>query len=109
VISGYLSTIEDAVNQRGKGNTCGSQFLFGLRAIGDISDVAGLIAPRPCQIQIGDGDKCFIEADAMGAFAHLRSIYRAAGADAQLELDRFVGGHVIDLAPAVEFLTRRLA
>ncbi len=108
VISGYLSTIEDAVNQRGRGNTCGSQFLLGLRGIGDISDVAGLIAPRPCQVQIGIEDTCFIESDAMRAFTHLRAIYRAAGAERALELDRFQGGHEIDLEPAVAFFQRHL-
>jgi dienelactone hydrolase len=108
VISGYLSTISDALGDRGRGNTCGSQFLFGLRTIGEISDVAGLIAPRPCLVQIGSQDTCFIERDALAAFNHLRRIYRASGAGPNLELDHFDGGHEMNVTTAVEFLRRRL-
>jgi hypothetical protein len=108
VISGYLSTLADALGDRGRGNTCGSQFLFGLRTIADIADVAGLIAPRACMIQMGERDRCFEVSDAMTAYRHLAKIYRAAGAASQLELDRFGGGHEFNVAPAVEFLRRRL-
>ena len=109
VISGYLSTIADALGDRGRGNTCGSQFLFGLRAIGEIADVAGLIAPRPCLVQIGRKDPCFIERDALSAYRDVQKIYRAAGAAKNLELDLFNGGHEFNVAPALEFLRRRLA
>ena len=108
VISGYLSTIADALGDRGRGNTCGSQFLFGLRTIGEIADVAGLIAPRACMVQIGKRDQCFIDGDAIGAYRHLRRIFRAAGAADALELDHFDGGHEINAEPALEFLQRRL-
>jgi hypothetical protein len=105
----YLSTLTDALNDRGRGNTCGSQFMFGLRRYGDISDVAGLIAPRSCMVQIGSRDECFIEEDALAAFRHLETIYRAAGAADRLVLDHFEGVHEIDLDPALAFLRERLA
>jgi dienelactone hydrolase len=108
VISGYLSTLEDALGDRGRGNTCGSQFLFGLRTIGDIADVAGLIAPRASLIQMGRRDTCFIESDALSAYRHLRRIYRGAGAAEKLELDHFEGAHEFNVAPALEFLQKRL-
>jgi dienelactone hydrolase len=107
VISGYLSTIGD-VGDRGGGNTCGSQFVFGLRAIGDIADVAGLIAPRPCLVQIGKRDEIFDERDGLLAYQHLRRIYRAAGSDA-LELNHFDGGHEFHVPPVLAFLRRHLA
>jgi dienelactone hydrolase len=109
VICGYLSTIGDALSPRGGGNTCGSQFVFGLRAIGEIPDVAGLIAPRPCLVQIARRDPIFHDDDAMRAYRHLQKIYRAAGAGDQLELDHFDGVHEHNIAPAIEFLARRLA
>ena len=108
VIVCYLSTIADALTDRGKANTCGSQFMFGLRSIGDISDVAGLIAPRPCMAQIASNDSCFVEDDALSAFHHLESIYNAAGASENLELDNFEGVHEIDLDAAVSFLKKTL-
>jgi dienelactone hydrolase len=107
-ICGYLSTLADALGDRGRGNTCGSQFLFGLRTIGDIPDVAGLIAPRPCLVQMGSKDGCFLESDALAAYQHLERIYRAAGAGEQLELDHFDGGHEVNPGPLLEFLGRRL-
>ncbi|MBT4498449.1 MAG: alpha/beta fold hydrolase, partial [Gemmatimonadetes bacterium] len=108
VIVCYMSSIEDALGDRGKGNTCGSQFMFGLGQLGNISDVAGLIAPRACMVQIGSDDTCFVEADALKAFRHLRTIYRAAGAGRDLILDNFEGGHEIDLEAGVSFLQERL-
>ena len=108
VIICYLSTLTDALNDRGRGNTCGSQFMFGLRACGDISDVAGLIAPRRCMVQIASDDACFIEADAMAAFHHLERVYAASGCRDNLVLDLFEGGHEVDVDPALAFLKEHL-
>ena len=108
VIICYLSTITDALNDRGRGNTCGSQFMFGLRQDGEISDVAGLIAPRACMVQIASNDTCFIEADAKSAFDHLEKIYTAAGHRDNLELDYFEGVHEVDVEPALGFLKKHL-
>jgi hypothetical protein len=82
--------------------------MFGLGQLGNISDVAGLIAPRACMVQIGSDDTCFVEADALRAFRHLQRIYRAAGAGRHLILDHFKGGHEIDLEAGVAFLRERL-
>jgi dienelactone hydrolase len=108
IIVCYLSTLTDALNDRGRGNTCGSQFMFGLRQHGEVSDVAGLIAPRPCMVQIASNDTCFIEADAKSAFSHLEQIYAAAGSGDNLELDYFEGGHEVNLEPAVAFFKKHL-
>jgi dienelactone hydrolase len=106
VISGYLSSIGEALNDRGGGNTCGSQFLFGLRTIADIADVAGLISPRPCMVQMGEKDPIFAIDDAAKAAKHLGTIYRAAGGT--LEVDRFKGTHELNTDPALRFLARHL-
>ena len=108
VIVCYLSTLTDALGDRGRGNTCGSQFMFGLRAAGDIADVAGLIAPRACMVQIGADDRCFIESDALAAFEHLKKIYAACGKPERLILDHFQGEHEIDLEPGIAFLAEQL-
>lgn len=108
VIVCYLSTLTDALNDRGRGNTCGSQFMFGLRKAGDIADVAGLIAPRACMVQIGSDDMCFIEADALAAFAQLEKIYAASGHRDQLVLDHFQGEHEINLETGMAFLEEQL-
>ncbi|MBI1924941.1 hypothetical protein HYR99_11930 [Candidatus Poribacteria bacterium] len=82
--------------------------MFGLRQHGEVSDVAGLIAPRPCMVQIASNDTCFIEADAKNAFSHLEQIYAAAGSGDNLELDYFEGGHEVDLEPAISFFKKHL-
>jgi len=109
VIVCYLSTLTDALNDRGRANTCGSQFMFGLRKAGDIADVAGLIAPRACMVQIGSNDLCFIEADALAAFDQLEKIYAASRQRDRLVLHHFQGEHEIDLAPGIAFLAERLS
>jgi len=108
VIVCYLSTLTDALNDRGRGNTCGSQFMFGLRKAGDIADVAGLIAPRACMVQIGSDDMCFIEADALQAFKQVEKIYEASGHCDQLVLDHFQGEHEINLETGIAFLEAHL-
>ena len=108
VIVCYLSTLTDALNDRGRGNTCGSQFMFGLRQHGDIADVAGLIAPRPCMVQLGSDDKCFIVEDALAAFGHLDGIYAASGKRENLVLEHFLGGHEIDVETGLAFLEKQL-
>ena len=108
VISCYLSTLMDALGERNVANCCGSQFLFGLYQYGDISDVAGLIAPRPCLVQTGREDACFIEPDAKMAYAHLEKIYAASGKPDRLEMDLFSGGHEVNVEPAVAFLKQYL-
>ena len=108
VIVCYLSTLIDALNDRGRGNTCGSQFMFGLRKAGEIADVAGLIAPRACMAQIGSDDMCFIQSDALSAFRQLERIYAASGHPDQLVLDHFQGEHEINLETGIAFLEERL-
>ena len=108
VIVCYLSTLTDALNDRGRGNTCGSQFMFGLRKAGDIAEVAGLIAPRACMAQIGSDDMCFIEADALTSFKQLEKIYAASGQADRLVLDHFQGEHEINLETGIAFLEERL-
>jgi dienelactone hydrolase len=84
VISGYLSTLNDAMSMRALGNYCGAQYLPGLLNWGDIPDVVGLIAPRPLLIEAGEKDDCFIFEDATIAFEKVQRIYQAAGVSDRL-------------------------
>jgi len=94
-ISGYVSTIKgDAMGMRGLGNFCGAQYMPGLLTIGDIPEVAGLIAPRPLVVETGEQDQCFVIDDARAAFEQLARIYAAAGAADRLVPDVHPNGHV---------------
>lgn len=92
-ISGYVSTIDDAMGTRGLGNFCGSQYMPGLRTIGEIADVAALIAPRPLVVEMGELDQCFVIEDMKRAFAHLQAAYKAAGAAGRLHADIHPNSH----------------
>jgi dienelactone hydrolase len=88
VVSGYLSTVRgDALNERGKGNTCGAQHVPGLLRHGDIPDMLGLACPKPVLFEIGKQETCFHYPDMMKAYRHLRRIYQAAGALDRLSVD----------------------
>ncbi len=86
-ISGYLSTLDDAISRRGLGNYCGAQYLPGLLEWGDIPDVVGLIAPRPLLIEAGKRDDCFVFPDTTRAYERLAGIYTAAGHPERLDRD----------------------
>nr|MDO8117058.1 alpha/beta fold hydrolase [Candidatus Sigynarchaeota archaeon] len=87
VISGYLSTLDDAISMRGTGNYCGAQYIHGLLEWGDIPDVAGLIAPRPLLIETGIKDDCFVFEDTTKAYHKLQAIYKASGHPENLDRD----------------------
>jgi len=86
-ISGYLSSLDDAMSRRGLGNYCGAQYLPGLLEWGDIPDVVGLIAPRPLLIEAGNRDDCFVFPDTTKAYERLAEIYKAAGHPDRLDRD----------------------
>ena len=108
-ISGYISTVRgDALGMRGRANTCGAQYMPGLLTIGDIPDVAGLIAPRPVCVEMGEKDTCFIIEDAQRACDHLGRIYRAAGAKDRLIADRFPHDHQFSGRKSLDWFDRWL-
>ena len=80
----------------------------GFLKYGDTADVAGLVAPRPLLVQIGEYDFHVDSTKALKAYRHLSKIYRAAGASDFLELDFFDGGYEINVPPVVKFLDERL-
>jgi dienelactone hydrolase len=104
----YLSTIHDALSPRARGNFCGSQYLRGLLTFGDVSTVAGLIAPRPFLVEIGEFDDCFFVEDALRAYRQVEEVYAAAGAPERLQRDVFPGGHAFGGRVTFEFFDRWL-
>jgi len=74
-------------------NYCGMQVAPGLYRLVDLSDLQGLLAPRPLLVDIGTQDTCFNIDGAMKCFRQVEKIYYAAGASGNLELDLFAGEH----------------
>ncbi|MCC7491800.1 MAG: dienelactone hydrolase family protein [Fimbriimonadaceae bacterium] len=88
----YLSTLHDALE---RANFCGSQYVPGLGELADLSDLGGLIAPRPLLAEIGEQDLCFTIDDAQAACDQVAAIYAAAGVPERFAVDRFAGGHEV--------------
>jgi len=105
----YLSTVRhDALTLRGRGNFCGSQFLRGLLTFGDVSTIAGLIAPRPLLAEIGQHDDCFVVDDARRCYDEVAQVYGAAGAPGALWQDVFPGPHAFSGRRAFAFFAETL-
>ena len=105
VIMGYMpKTVAYAL----EANTCGSQFAPGIYKYADVSDVIGLIAPKPLQLQAGIDDTCFPIYEQKACINEVARIYKSAGAGDKLDIDIFSGGHQCHKEKLIEFFNRSL-
>ena len=80
----------------------------GLLGHGELSDFAGLIAPRPCLIEAGRRDTNFPIDGVRAAMERATAAWRAFGAEDALAIDEFDGRHQISGRLAYDFLARHL-
>jgi hypothetical protein len=90
VVSGALNVMQERV---GKLYSCGAQVIPRLLEFGDVPEIGSLIAPRPCVWEVGSRDKLIDAHRTDEALARMRRAYKAIGAEDQLQVDRFDGGH----------------
>jgi dienelactone hydrolase len=90
VVSGALNVMQERVATR---YGCGAQVIPGLLKYGDVPEIGSLIAPRPCVWEVGSRDGLIAPKWADEALARMRRAYMALGAEEQLQVDRFEGGH----------------
>jgi len=90
VISGALNLMQERV--RGK-YSCGAQVIPGLLRIGDVPEIASLIAPRPCLWEVGLKDSLMVREWIDPALERMRRAYKAFNALKNLKVDYFDGGH----------------
>ena len=91
-----------------RGNFCGSQVVPGIYRWFDTHDIAGLIAPRPLLIEMGEKDDCFFFEDLTKGYDGVERIYRAAGASDRLLSDVGPGGHAFVGGKAFDFFRKYL-
>ena len=72
---------------------CPCNVVPGILLLGDMPDIAALIAPRPLLVINGLEDRIFPINAARGAFAQLKSAYQAQGAPDNCEMFVGDGGH----------------
>jgi dienelactone hydrolase len=88
--SSYFCTFAGSI---GSVHHCDCNYVPGVMQLGEMADVAGLIAPRPfCAVQ-GIKDNIFPIEESRKAFAHLKQIYSAAGVPNNCELYEGQEGH----------------
>jgi len=89
-------------------NFCGSQIVPEVYRYLDTSDIAGLIAPRPLLLEMGEADTTFPIEDQMEGYEAVKRLYAAAGALDVLWADRHPGGHAFAGNKAFEFFENHL-
>lgn len=90
VVSGALNIMQERILGR---YSCGAQIIPGLLEYGDVPEIGGLIAPRPCVWEVGNQDALMVKDRIPPAMDRLRRVYQALGAAGKLEFDFFEGGH----------------
>jgi pimeloyl-ACP methyl ester carboxylesterase len=90
VCSGSLNLMQERIGGR---YSCGAQVIPGLLEYGDVPELGGLIAPRPCVWEVGSRDGLMVKDWIPGALDRIRRAYDAFGGGDRLEVDRFDGGH----------------
>jgi dienelactone hydrolase len=90
VIAGALNCLQERLATNGG---AGCQIIPNLLTYGDVPEISSLIAPRPCLWQVGSNDKLLDPEWVQTALERIGRAYRAFGAEGQLRVDRFEGGH----------------
>ena len=85
---------------------CECNYVPGLLRMGEMYDVAGLIAPRPFCAIAGRTDPIFPIEHVRFAYDRLKAIYAVAGAEDRCELSIGEGGHRFYKTPAWDFVRR---
>jgi dienelactone hydrolase len=105
VISGYFCDWRHSILSL---YHCTCNFVPGLLTLGELSDLAGLIAPRPLHVEHGTHDEIFPIEHVKGSVERARRAWRAFGAEANLATDFFEGRHRINGPAAYDFLAKHL-
>ena len=103
VPSCYYCTFEGSI---GTIRHCDCNYVPGVMRLGEMYDVAGLIAPRPFCAIAGRDDPIFPIDDVNFAYKKLKEIYTVAGVEDQCELYIGDGGHRYYKAAAWNFVRR---
>ncbi len=90
-------------------NHCTCNFIPGVMQLGELSDLAGLIAPRPTLVENGTKDDIFPIQHVKKTVTKARHAWELFGKGAGLQTDYFVGRHAIGGAKAYDFLATHLA
>jgi dienelactone hydrolase len=101
----YFCTFQDSIISL---SHCACNLVPGIMQLGEMYDVAGLIAPRPILVVHGRHDPIYPIEGTRQAFTHLQEIYDALGQSRQCELYEGSGGHRFYKERVWSFVKERL-
>jgi dienelactone hydrolase len=105
VISGYFCGWRQGILSI---NHCTCNSVPGLLKLGELSDLAGLIAPRPLLVENGTRDDIFPIDAVKKTVKRASRAWKVFGAMKNIETDYFEGGHQIHGEQAYPFLQKHL-
>jgi dienelactone hydrolase len=105
VISGYFCDWRQSILSLFH---CTCNFIPGMLALGELSDLAGLIAPRPVMVEHGTHDPIFPVEHVKRTVSRARRAWKVLGAPEAMETDYFEGRHRINGPAAYAFLAKHL-
>ena len=105
VPSSYFCTFTGSI---GSIAHCDCNYIPGILELGEMADIAGLIAPRPLCIVHGKEDPIYPIDETRKAFTNLKAIYNAAAVPGRVELYEGNGGHKYYAEGAWPFLNKNL-
>jgi len=105
MISGYLNTFKSSIVAM---SHCIDNYVPGILNWCENYDVASLIAPRPLYVESGERDPIFPIAASKEAFAHVKQVYTALGAEDAAQHEIFDGDHLFHGGGGIPFLAKHL-
>jgi dienelactone hydrolase len=105
VVSGYFCNWRPGILSI---SHCTCNFVPGLLKLGELADIAGLLAPKPLLVEHGTHDSIFPVGDVQRTVRQARRAWRVFGANSMVEEDYFEDGHRVHGERAYPFLQKHL-
>jgi dienelactone hydrolase len=105
MISGYLNSFRDSIFSL---SHCMDNYVPGILHWAEMSDIAGLIAPRPLFAESGTKDDIFPIEASRASFARVRTVYETLGAPDHCQHEVFEGEHSFHGVKGIPFLAEHL-
>jgi cephalosporin-C deacetylase-like acetyl esterase len=106
IVSGYLNTFRASIMSIVH---CECNYVPGILKYAEMSDIAGLIAPRPLLVEGGLEDDIYPVEATEAAYEKVSEVYRLLGVPEHLDKDIFPGPHQFSGRKAFGWLDRWLA
>lgn len=105
MVSGYLNTFRDCILSLAH---CMDNYVPGILNWAEMSDVAGLIAPRALFVESGELDRIFPLAGFKEGFEATKKVYAVMGATDAIGMEVHPGAHVFHGVQGVPFVSKYL-